>query len=108
MSNSFDFEQFKAQAIEQLKAGAPLSGKDGVLAPLLENLLNSALEGEMDSHLEGGEREGCELLPKNRLTTLQALEQTLNKIFLLNNGAKVIADYSNEEEESTGMVAEKT
>ena len=49
---------------------------------------------------------GCELLPKNHHTTLQALEQTLNKIFLLNNGAKVIADYSNEEE-STGMVAEK-
>ena len=58
MSNSFDFEQFKANAIEQLKAGVPLSGKDGVLVPLLENLLNSALEGEMDSHLEGGE---CEL-----------------------------------------------
>ena len=49
MSNSFDFDQFKAQAIEQLKAGVPLSGKDGVLAPLSENLLNSALEGEMDS-----------------------------------------------------------
>lgn len=48
----------------------------------------------------------CELLPKNRHTTLQALEQTLNKIFLLNNGAKVTAEYSNEEEESTGMVAE--
>ena len=48
---------------------------------------------------------GCELLPKNRHTTLQALEQTLNKIFLLNNGAKVIADYSCEEE-NTGMVAE--
>ena len=43
MSNSFDFEQFKANAIEQLKAGVPLSGKDGVLAPLLENLLNSAV-----------------------------------------------------------------
>ena len=57
MSNSFDYEQFKANAIEQLKAGVPLSGKDGVLAPLLENLLNSALEGEMDSHLENGERE---------------------------------------------------
>ena len=49
---------------------------------------------------------GCELLPKNRLTTLQALEQTLNKIFLLNNGAKVTTDYSNKEE-SIGMVAEK-
>ena len=38
MSNTFDLEAFKA--IEQLKAGVPLSGKDGVLAPLLENLLN--------------------------------------------------------------------
>ena len=35
----------------------------------------------------------CELLSKNSATTLQALEQTLNKIFLLNNGAKVIADF---------------
>lgn len=57
MSNSFDFEEFKAQTIEKLKAGVPLSGKDGVLAPLLENLLNSALEGEMDSHLDEVERE---------------------------------------------------
>lgn len=64
MSNSFDFEQFKANAIEQLKAGVPLSGKDGVLVPLLENLLNSALEGEMDSHLEGGE---CECKKRSRL-----------------------------------------
>lgn len=57
MSNTFDFEAFKANAIEQLKSGVPLSGKDGVLAPLLENLLNSALEGEMDSHLDNGERD---------------------------------------------------
>ncbi len=57
MSNTFDFEAFKANAIEQLKAGVPLSGRDGVLAPLLENLLNSALEGEMDSHLNDAERE---------------------------------------------------
>ena len=48
---------------------------------------------------------GCELLPKNRLTTLQALEQTLNKIFLLNHGAKVTAEYF-KEEESIGMVTE--
>lgn len=52
MSSTFDFEAFKANAIEQLKAGVPLSGKDGVLAPLFENLLNSALDGEMDIHLE--------------------------------------------------------
>lgn len=58
MSNSFDFEEFKAQAVEKLKAGVPLSDKDGVLAPLLENLLNSALEGEIDSHLDGVKRKG--------------------------------------------------
>ena len=57
MNIFFDFESFKQNAIEQLKAGVPLSGKDGVLAPLLENLLNSALEGEMDSHLDARERE---------------------------------------------------
>ena len=48
----------------------------------------------------------CELKPKNRLTTLQALEQTLNKIYLLNNGAKVTMNYSSEEENS-GMAAEE-
>ena len=48
----------------------------------------------------------CQLKPKQRYTTLQALEQTLNKIFLLNNGAKVTTDYSNKEE-SIGMVAEE-
>ena len=62
MSNLFDFEEFKAQAIDKLKTGVPLSGKDRVLAPLLENLLNSALEGETGCHLEGVERKmgnGC-------------------------------------------------
>ena len=49
---------------------------------------------------------GCELMPKNCHTTLQALEQTLNKIFLLNNGAKVITHHFCEEE-SIGMVAEE-
>jgi hypothetical protein len=42
----------------------------------------------------------------DRLTTLQALEQTLNKIFLLNSGAKITASYSCEED-SIGMVAEE-
>ena len=48
----------------------------------------------------------CELKPKNRHTTLQALEQTLNKIYLLNSGAKITANYSCEED-SIGMVAEE-
>ena len=39
------------QAIEDLRSGQPLSGKNGVLAPLIKQLTEAALEGEIDSHL---------------------------------------------------------
>lgn len=45
----------RKKPIEQLKTELLLSGKD-VLVPLMENLLNSALKGEMDRLLEGDER----------------------------------------------------
>jgi len=41
---------------EQLRNGEPLFGKDGALAPMLERILNAALEGEMDAHLSLDER----------------------------------------------------
>ena len=56
MKEEFDFESIKNKAIEQLKAGKPLLGKDGAFAPLLESILNAALEGEMDAHLTEEER----------------------------------------------------
>ena len=52
----FDYKSFQAKALEQLKAGKPLLGKDGAFAPLLENLLNAALEGDMDVHMDEEER----------------------------------------------------
>ena len=36
---------------EQLRTGKPLFGKDGAWAPMLERILNAALEGEMDALL---------------------------------------------------------
>lgn len=54
----FNFEDFKASALEQLKEGKSVFGKDGVFAPLLEHLLNAALEGEMDAHMGLEERSG--------------------------------------------------
>lgn len=57
MEKEFDFEVFKSEALKQIYSGKPLTGKDGVLAPLLENLLNAALEGEMDAHLSEQERD---------------------------------------------------
>ncbi len=52
----FDYKSFQAKALEQIKSGKPLLGKDGAFAPLLENLLNAALEGEMDVHMDEEER----------------------------------------------------
>ena len=57
MKEEFDFESIKNKAIEQLKAGKPLLGKDGAFAPLFESILNAALEGEMDAHLTEEERQ---------------------------------------------------
>jgi len=57
VKEEFDFESIKNKAIEQLKAGKPLLGKDGAFAPLLESILNAALEGEMDAHLTEEERQ---------------------------------------------------
>ena len=47
----FDFSQFRAAAIEQLKSGQSLTGKDGILTPLIKEILEASLEGEMDNHL---------------------------------------------------------
>jgi transposase-like protein len=48
---NFNYEAFKSEAIEKIKSGQPLTGKGGILTPLLKELLESALEGELDAHL---------------------------------------------------------
>ena len=47
MTEKFDFEQ----ALEALKAGKPITGKDSVLSPLIKQLTEAALEAEIDTHL---------------------------------------------------------
>ena len=44
----FDFNE----AVQQLLAGKKISGKDGVLAPLVKQLVEAALEAELDSHIK--------------------------------------------------------
>ena len=56
MSKDFNFEEIKNKALEQLKYDKSLLGKDGAFAPLLERILNAALEGEMDVHMDDHER----------------------------------------------------
>ncbi len=51
-----DYEALKKKALEQFKTGQPLLGKDGAFAPLLKQFLESALESEMEEHLDESER----------------------------------------------------
>ncbi|MDD3645642.1 MAG: hypothetical protein PHR19_08965 [Bacteroidales bacterium] len=57
----FDYKAMEALAPEQLKSGKPLLGKGGAFAPLLEKIINAALEGEMDAHMDCEERSFCHI-----------------------------------------------
>lgn len=48
----FNFEKFEQEAIEGLRSGKKLEGKDGVLAPLLKRILEAGMQGELQAHLE--------------------------------------------------------
>ncbi len=52
LPTDFDFEAFQKEAIEKLKSGKPLSGKDGVMMPLIKLIVEAALKGEVESHLD--------------------------------------------------------
>lgn len=53
---SLEYEQMKQKALEQLRSGKSLYGKDGAFAPLLKSFLDAALEAEMETHLDEAER----------------------------------------------------
>lgn len=48
MSEQFDFDK----AVEALKNGQNLTGKDGLLTPLIKQLTEAALQAELDEHLK--------------------------------------------------------
>ncbi|QHV95324.1 hypothetical protein GJR95_10005 [Spirosoma endbachense] len=51
--NGFDYEAFRQTTIAKMLAGdKELTGKDGLLAPLLKDLLDAALSGEMQVHVD--------------------------------------------------------
>lgn len=48
MTQPFDFNK----ALEDLKSGKGLTGKDGILTPLIKQLTEAALKAELAEHLE--------------------------------------------------------
>lgn len=47
-----ELTEFEKSVIAKLYQGASLAGKDGALTPLIKKLLEAALEGELNAHLE--------------------------------------------------------
>jgi putative transposase len=49
---STEFKQMQAKALEQLRTGQSLTGKDGVFAPLIKKFIEEVLEGEISHYLD--------------------------------------------------------
>ena len=52
MTQKNDIQFDLDKALEDLKAGKPMSGKDGFLTPLIKQLTEAALQAEQEAHLE--------------------------------------------------------
>ena len=75
-SQKFNFNS----AVKELLAGKKISGKDGVLAPLVKQLVEAALEAEVESHIANEALSGN----KNRRKTCLSLLLLTN--YITNNG----------------------
>jgi len=73
MTNSFDF----AQALQDLQSGKNLTGKDGILTPLIKQLTEAALNAELEQHLATQE------LPNRKNGSTQKTIKTLSGNFKL-------------------------
>jgi putative transposase len=78
--NNLNFDHFQQEAIEKLKSGQTLLGKEGVLTPLIKQILEAALEGEMESHLQVCQEQSQ---PNRRNGKLKKVLKTTNGSFEL-------------------------
>jgi transposase-like protein len=63
----------QAKALDQLRSGASLTGKDGVFGPLLKEFIETALEAEMEGYLDDFERSNGNKRNGKGIKTLKTL-----------------------------------
>lgn len=51
MEEKINWYEFSKKAAELIRQGQPLTGKGGIFSPLIKQVVEAALEGELDSHL---------------------------------------------------------
>jgi putative transposase len=52
MKEKINWDEFSKKAAEHIRQGKPLTGDGGIFTPLIKQVLEAALEGELDAHLE--------------------------------------------------------
>ena len=70
---SEEFKAMQAKALDQLRSGASLTGKDGVFGPLLKEFIETALEAEMEGYLDDFERSNGNKRNGKGIKTLKTL-----------------------------------
>ena len=51
MDKKINWDEFSKEAAELLRQGKPLTGDNGIFTPLIKQVIEASLEGEMDEHL---------------------------------------------------------
>lgn len=78
MKKKINWDLFSKEAAEQIRQGKPLTGEGGIFSPLIKQIVEAALEGELDNHLnetreiESNRRNGH--TPKNLKSSLGGIE----------------------------------
>jgi putative transposase len=57
MEEKLNWDEFSKKAAELIRQGKPLTGEGGIFSPLIKQVVEAALEGEMDTHLEKTRKE---------------------------------------------------
>ena len=52
MKEKINWDEFSKKASELIRQGKPLTGKGGIFSPLIKQVVDAALDGEMDAHLK--------------------------------------------------------
>jgi putative transposase len=52
MKEKINWDEFSKKAAEHIRQGKPLTGDGGIFTPLIKQVVEAALEGELDAHLE--------------------------------------------------------
>ncbi len=70
-------DELRKKALKQFMSGESLYGKNGAFAPMLKSFIEAALEAELDSHLDDGERKSGNRKNGKMSKTLQSSEGPL-------------------------------